>query len=192
MLDSFLGSAPPSFVSPMVTAHVAAERWHLAAYFDLRRAIFAEEQGLFAESDVDEHDARATPIVAVGHLGGMPDEVVGVVRIYPAEPGIWYGGRLGVRARYRARRVVGTSLICAAVSTAHARGCQRFLATIQTQNVPYFERHHFSALEPVHVCGQPHMLMEADLGAFPPREATPDDPVEGNAAMAFGRREKAA
>ena len=119
------------FCSPRVTAHVAAEPWQLAAYSRLRRAIFAEEQQLFEGSDVDEHDAAATPIVAIAHMGGMPEEVVGVVRIYPTERGTWYGGRLGVSPRYRSRRVVGTSLIVAAVSTAHSWGCRRFLATIQ-------------------------------------------------------------
>jgi putative N-acetyltransferase (TIGR04045 family) len=177
------------FFSPVVTAQVASEAWQLAAYYDLRRAVFAEEQHLFEASDVDEHDANATPIVAVGHMGGMPDEVIGTVRIYPAEPGTWWGGRLGVLPRYRSRRIVGTSLICAAVSTAHAWGCRTFLATIQLQNVRYFERHRFRTIREVEVCGAPHHLMEADLSAYPARAAVAGQAVDGDHAVSlFGPR----
>jgi putative N-acetyltransferase (TIGR04045 family) len=180
------------FISTAITAQVATEPWQLAAYYELRRAIFAEEQALFAGSDVDEHDAVATPIVAVAHMAGVLHEIIGAVRIYPAEAGTWFGGRLGVVPRYRSRRIVGTSLICAAVSTAHAWGARRFLATIQMQNVRYFEQHHFSTVEPISVCGQPHHLMEADLGAYPPSAAVEACPVHGDAAVALVRRARAA
>jgi putative N-acetyltransferase (TIGR04045 family) len=180
------------FVSPAITAQIVSDSWQRDAYYGLRRSIFAEEQRLFTGSDVDEHDVHATAIVALSHVAGMVDEVVGVVRIYPAEPGTWFGGRLGVTARYRARRVVGTALICAAVSTAHAWGCKRFLATIQLSNVRYFEQHHFASIEPVEVCGHPHHLMQADVEAYPRRAAYARQPVHGDAAAALVRRPRAA
>jgi putative N-acetyltransferase (TIGR04045 family) len=173
------------FISPVVTAMVASEDWHLAAYYELRRSVFAEEQHLFETSDIDEHDGRATPIVALSQLAGMPDEVIGTVRIYPTDPGTWWGGRLCVMPRYRARRVVGTALICAAVSTAHSWGCQRFFATIQEANVRYFERHRFRSLRPIEVCGAPHRLMEADLTAYPPVAAVAASPIDGEKAAAL-------
>jgi putative N-acetyltransferase (TIGR04045 family) len=190
--QSVWGGSVAPFFSPNVSAQIASEKWQIDAYFGLRRAIFAKEQGLFDVSDVDEHDARATPIVALGHVAGMPDEVIGGVRIYPAQPGTWFGGRLCVCARYRSRGIVGTALICAAVSTAHALGCRKFLATIQLKNVGYFERHHFSTLEPVQVCGQPHHLMEADLSVYPPHAAHADRPVDGDWAATLVRHGKAA
>jgi putative N-acetyltransferase (TIGR04045 family) len=194
------GAAVLPFFSPNVTAQVVSEPWQLAAYYEIRRAIFAEEQGLFEQSDVDEHDPHATPIVALGHVGGMLDEVIGAVRIYPQRapgdaetgPGTWYGGRLGVSPRYRSRRVVGTSLICAAVSTAHALGCTRFLATIQLRNVGYFEQHHFASVRPVEVCGRPHRLMEADLRAYPPRAALAEQPLDGEYATRLVKHRSAA
>jgi putative N-acetyltransferase (TIGR04045 family) len=151
-----------------VVARVASDAWELDGYYGVRRAIFAEEQRLFEDSDVDAHDAHATPIVAMSQIAGMPDEVVGVVRIYEASPGVWYGGRLGVCREYRRRGTVGAALIHTAVSTAHAWDCRRFFATVQAQNVRYFEHNHFCVLEAVEVCGRPHALMEADLRAFPP------------------------
>lgn len=151
-----------------VRARVASEPWELAGYFRVRRAIFAEEQALFERSDIDEHDAYATPIVATSQIAGMPDEVVGVVRIYEPEPGLFYGGRLGVCREYRRRGAIGGALIVTAVSTAHAWGCQRFLATVQLANVRYFEHHHFRPLDTLVVQGLPHALMQAELSAFPP------------------------
>jgi len=152
-----------------IVAEVATEPWQLRGYRELRRAIFAEEQGLFEGSDFDAHDEHALPIVAMSQILGMPDRVVGVVRIYPSGLGTWYGGRLGVRREFRSFGAVGTALITAAVSTAHFLGCREFLATVQEPNVRYFERHHFVARGPIALCGRPHQLMEAELGAYPAR-----------------------
>jgi putative N-acetyltransferase (TIGR04045 family) len=152
-----------------IVAHVANEPWQVLGYRELRRAIFAEEQGLFEGSDFDEHDAHALPIVAESQIAGMADQVVGVVRIFRSEPGTWYGGRLGVRREFRRFGAIGSALIAAAVCTAHAHGCQRFLATVQLANVRYFERHHFRVLREVSVLGRPHQLMQADLACYPPR-----------------------
>lgn len=167
-----------SFLSRDIAAEVARESWQLAAYFRLRRDIFEREQRLFSDSDVDEHDAHATPIVAMSHVAGMPDEVVGVVRIYESgtfegrarasDERIWYGGRLGVSHEYRRVGAVGGALIHTAVSTAHARGCTRFLATVQLRNVRYFEHYDFHPLRELTLHGVAHQLMQADLSCFPP------------------------
>lgn len=160
--------AAPVFLSRSIAAEVASERWQVEAYYGLRRDIFEREQRLFEASDVDEHDLRAIPIVAMSFVAGMPHEVVGVVRIYEADPGTWYGGRLGVTHPYRRVGAVGGALIHSAVQTAHALGCERFLATVQARNVRYFERYDFQSLGELHVCGKPHRLMQADLRCFPP------------------------
>jgi putative N-acetyltransferase (TIGR04045 family) len=154
-----------------VVAEVAREPWQLSGYRELRRAIFSDEQGLFEGSDFDQHDAEALPIVAASQIAGMADRVVGVVRIYCSAPGVWYGGRLGVRREYRRFGAIGSALITCAVSTAHALGCRRFLANVQLPNVRYFERHHFLPLREIVVQGQPHQLMQADLERYPARSA---------------------
>lgn len=152
-----------------VTAELAYEPWQVAAYFALRRQIFADEQGLFAACDRDRFDECASPIVAQGEIAGMPDGVVGVVRIYPDGGDTWYGGRLGVARQYRRVGAVGTALITEAVSTAHAWGCRRFLATVQEANARYFEHHHFRRLEALELHGRAHFLMQADLERYPSR-----------------------
>jgi putative N-acetyltransferase (TIGR04045 family) len=159
---------PGRFLSRAISAEVAKERWQIDAYYGLRRDIFEREQGLFIDTDIDEHDAHATPIVASSHVAGMAHEVIGVVRIYRSEAGTWYGGRLGVAHEYRRVGAVGGALIHTAVETAHAHGCTRFLATVQERNVRYFEHYAFRPLHALTLRGQPHQLMEADLRSFPP------------------------
>lgn len=150
-----------------ITASVAHEAWQIAGYFRLRSEIFATEQGLFEGSDRDALDEHATPIVAQGEIAGMPDGVVGVVRIYHQGDDTWFGGRLGVAHAYRRVGAVGAALITEAVSTAHAWGCRRFLATVQAANARYFEHHHFRRLEAIELLGRPHFLMEAGLAHYP-------------------------
>jgi len=152
-----------------IRAELAREPWQIRDYFQLRSEIFAAEQGLFEGSDRDAHDDHASAIVAQGEIAGMPDGVVGVVRIYQEGEGTWYGGRLGVSRAYRRVGAVGTALITEAVSTAHGWGCRRFLATVQEANARYFEHHHFRRLEAIELLGRPHFLMQADLERYPAR-----------------------
>lgn len=134
----------------------------IQAYFALRRSIFTEEQQLF-QNDVDELDDIAYPIIAL-----YESKVVGVVRIYEIEPRVWYGGRLGTHADYRKGWQIGKGLIYKAVTTANTWGCDRFFATVQLQNVRFFERLHWESKREIIVCNRPHHLMEADLNFYPP------------------------
>lgn len=134
----------------------------------LRRAVFCDEQGIFKGDDFDAIDLLAVPIAAVLSRPGLPDEVVGTVRIHQSEPGVWHGSRLAVARLARGFGSVGSGLIKLAVSTAHARGCTTFLAQVQSQNVPLFQRLHWTSLAQIDVHGQPHHLMQADLAHYPP------------------------
>ncbi len=144
-------------------AHTQPE---IAAYYDLRRKIFVEEQALFQHDDIDALDAIAHPIIAV-----EPDSsslaVLGIVRIYEPEPRLWYGGRLGTHPDYRRGWHIGKGLINKAVTTANAWGCDRFLATVQIQNVRFFQRLHWDSLEEIEIRGITHHLMQADLDYYP-------------------------
>ena len=170
MVDADLSLPPEPFRSRYILAQPADTRAHERAYYALRRQVFAVEQGLFEVDDRDLHDAEAIPLVALSTCAGMPDEVVGVVRIYVDRADgaldVWYGGRLAVARSYRRYAEVGAALIRAAVGAARGLGAQRFYATVQQANVPYFVQHQFRSLHAVSICGQPHQLMEADLAAF--------------------------
>jgi putative N-acetyltransferase (TIGR04045 family) len=116
----------------------------LEGYFALRQAIFCEEQGLFDHDDADDLDGVSYPIVAIDHEVPAGNRVVGVVRIYEKSPRLWYGGRLGVHPNYRRVGRIGKGLIHKAVTTANTWGCDRFLATVQEQNVRFFQRLHWT------------------------------------------------
>ena len=153
-------------------------------YFNLRTDIFCEEQGLFVGHDKDDIDTTAYPIIAVADAAEQPTSlippVVGVVRIYETQPRFWYGGRLGVHADYRRVGRIGKGLIHKAVTTANTWGCDRFLATVQLQNVRFFKRLHWESIDEITVCDRPHHLMEADLNFYPPGNEIRPTLVEGD------------
>jgi putative N-acetyltransferase (TIGR04045 family) len=149
----------------------------IQGYFSLRQAIFCAEQRLFDQDDADTLDGGSYPIVALDHEAEPESRVVGVVRIYEQSPRLWYGGRLGVHPNYRRVGRIGKGLIQKAVTTANTWGCDRFLATVQEQNVRFFQRQHWDSLEEMVLCDRLHHLMEADLAYYPPgTEARPSLP----------------
>ena len=152
----------------------------IKGYWSLRRGIFCSEQHVFEESDRDELDAIAYPIAALHHSSGLEHDdagetnVVGVVRIVETKPRLWYGGRLGVHADFRRHNQIGKGLIWKAVTTANGWGCDRFLATVQIQNVRFFRRLHWTSIDELEIRGIQHHLMEADLDYYlPSREQRP-------------------
>ncbi|MBA4287264.1 MAG: histone acetyltransferase [Xanthomonadaceae bacterium] len=149
---------------------LATEAWELREARSLRRAVFCAEQRLFAFTDSDDIDdgAGALTLVAVSCIHSMSEDVVGTVRVHTLGDGVWQGSRLAVRRDYRGQAWLGSELIHLAVSLAHARGAQRFLAHVQQQNVALFERLHWRALEAIELRGRPHLRMEADLAHYPP------------------------
>jgi len=149
----------------------AEQDWERRQAMAMRRQVFCEEQGLFAGDDRDAVDDHARLLVAVTLLGGMSDQVVGTVRIHERTPGTWYGSRLAVARSLRRHAGLGSGLIELAVRSAHGLGARVFLAHVQSQNVPLFERLHWHSLEQVQLHGRPHAFMRADLGCYPPLDA---------------------
>jgi putative N-acetyltransferase (TIGR04045 family) len=146
--------------------------WEAREAFKLRRAVFCIEQGIFVGDDRDAIDERAQLLVALSCVAGMPEQVVGTVRIHEEahedEPGVWFGSRLAVHAAFRSHAKIGATLIRLAVSSAHAQGCETFLAHVQAQNVPLFQRLNWTSLKEEAIFGRSHHLMRADLRAYPP------------------------
>jgi putative N-acetyltransferase (TIGR04045 family) len=159
----------PTASSDRFTFHLLRSNSSLInGYWELRSAIFCEEQHLFEATDRDELDAEAYPITAIHHGSSHCGQVVGVVRIVEQQPRIWYGGRLGVQREFRRHNQIGKGLIWKAVTTAHGWGCDRFLATVQIQNVRFFQRLHWSSIDELEIKGIRHHLMEADLSYYLP------------------------
>jgi len=138
----------------------------LDGYWSLRSSIFCKEQHLFKTSDRDDIDSIAYPIVAINHELSHSEKVVGVVRIFEKSHCHWHGGRLGVHCDFRRHNQVGKGLIWKAVTTANSWGCDRFVATVQIQNVYFFRRLHWTSIDELEIKGIKHHLMEADLGYY--------------------------
>lgn len=155
------------FVPTEYIVRLARSKWERAGHHALRREVFCREQGIFQDDDRDEIDACAMPIIASCCLAGMPDRIVGAVRIHEAEPGLWRGSRLAVHAEHRRLGRIGAELIRMAVCTAHGLGATRFLAQVQEQNVLFFRRLHWRSLGVISLHGLPHHEMEADLCRYP-------------------------
>jgi putative N-acetyltransferase (TIGR04045 family) len=144
---------------PHIDLRVASETAEIEAHFEIRRQVFVEEHGLFEGTDRDLHDNDGIHIVAC--LNGR---IVGAVRCYPDEDGIWYGGRLAVHPDFRTCNL-GARLVRKAVETMeHTEGVTRFLARIQIQNVRFFRRLGWISLgEHFLYRGVRHQMMEKIL-----------------------------
>jgi putative N-acetyltransferase (TIGR04045 family) len=142
--------------------------WEVNEAYALRRAVFCIEQGLFVGDDRDEIDVHAQLLVALSCVAGVPEQVIGTVRIHETEPHVWIGSRLAVHAAFRWHGKLGATLIRLAVTSAHALGCERFVAHVQSQNVPLFRRLRWHTLREETLFGRLHHLMQADLAHYPP------------------------
>ncbi len=158
----------PDFLPAEYRVKFATEAWERREAAALRRKVFCEEQGIFVGDDRDAIDNHAITIVAMSSFVVASQEVVGTVRIHEAEPGTWWGSRLAVASDYRRISALGSSLIRLAISSAHARGCRRFFAHVQSQNAPMFRRLHWHTVDEVVLHGRPHHFMRADLNHYPP------------------------
>ena len=129
----------------------------LRVAYKIRHEIFVKEQKLFSRSDRDEHDSQAVHIVAL-----LGSEVVGTVRVYERDSGVWFGSRLAVRRPFRGR--VGGLLVQKAIETVQEREAKQFFAYVQLHTVSFFKRLRWKPVgKPVDYHGKPHQLMEAQL-----------------------------
>lgn len=173
-----------AFLSPDYIIRAAAQPWELAGVRALRHQVFVEEQGIFDRDDRDDIDDIAMPLAAISTFAAEADQVVGTVRIHQEAPRIWRGSRLAVAQSHRRLGRLGAELIRLAVCTAHGRGCDRFMAHVQIQNVPLFKRLRWHPLREVELHGVLHMEMQADLSFYPPIP----DPFAGWKALSPKRR----
>ena len=137
---------------------VAIDEPEKKACFEIRRKVFVEEQQMFNGSDLDEHDPHAIHFVLK-----VDEQIIGTVRIYPAEDGVWFGGRLAVLEEYRSNEA-GSALVKAAVDMVRKHNAKRFLAYIQLSRVPFFERLGWRETgEVIEHAGRSHKIMEMPL-----------------------------
>jgi len=151
----------------------------LAAYREMRRAAFVQEQELFAHHDLDGHDTDPRTVVLVAK--DSEGTVIGGVRLGPVDDGSdlgwWQGGRLVVARRARGPHGVGAALVRAACARAEAEGVLRFDATVQTRNEVLFRRLGWQRVRDTTVAGAPHVLMRWPIGRIATLAAATKSPL---------------
>jgi poly(A) polymerase len=134
-----------------------ADELELAVAYAIRWLVFVKEQSLFGDSDIDEHDAGAHHLVAI-----RQGRIIGTVRVYREQADSWIGGRLAVLPK--SRGFAGARLVKSAVELVKQLGCKRFLASIQEQNVLFFEKLGWKSTHVEKIIrGVNHVIMQADL-----------------------------
>jgi putative N-acetyltransferase (TIGR04045 family) len=134
-----------------------------AAHHRIRRAVFVDEQRIFTESDIDEHDTRDDVVRVLALQGGQP---IGAVRLYRVDEqtGLWKGDRLAVLSDRRTCGA-GAPLVRFAVAYAGAHAGRRMIAHVQTANVRFFERLGWSSYRAAEdYLGRVHQPMHIVLG----------------------------
>jgi putative N-acetyltransferase (TIGR04045 family) len=161
----------------------------VAAHRTLRREVFVDEQGIFADGpagdlDAADEDPRTVVLVARAVGGARDGEVIGGVRLGPApawpgpDIGWWHGGRLAVAAADRARFAgVGAALVRAACGYAESAGALRFDATVQPDRQRFFGRLGWTTVGRAAVAGRPHVLMRWPIDRVAMLAATTKAPL---------------
>ncbi len=155
---------PPSRISAttpqLVVVDARRDGARLAAYGELRRQEFVDEQRLFSRSDADEWDGHPDTIV----LTALSPEgsVLGGVRLHPemAKIGWWRGSRLVTAGGGDlGRGVVGAALVRAACAHALDAGALRFDAHVQVARESFFAALGWDTIRAIEIAGRQHLLM---------------------------------
>ncbi|WP_203229102.1 GNAT family N-acetyltransferase [Halobellus captivus] len=131
--------------------------------FDLRRAVFVEEQGVDEEIEWDEHDE---PDADATHFVAYDDgDVVGAARFRGVDGEVGKVERVAVAADRRGEDW-GRRVMDAVESHAHADGFDRLALHAQTQVRGFYERLGYDAFgEEFEEAGIPHIEMEKELAS---------------------------
>jgi putative N-acetyltransferase (TIGR04045 family) len=156
---------------PQILCRPVAGPGEASLHHRIRHEVFVVEQGVFAGSDLDAHDASDATIKVVAWTAAPLTgwDPGGAVRLFPLDgvtgPGaVWQGDRLAVLPQFR--RWLGAPLVRFAVDTAASLGGAEMVAHVQTANVRFFERLGWRRRgEPELYVGLPHQLMAIDLTA---------------------------
>lgn len=129
----------------------------LRAAFDLRFAVFCDEQGVPVELELDEHDADALHLVAVE--GG---DVLATCRLLRVGDTVKFG-RLVVAVPAR-RRGIAAAMLEEAERRARAMGARRLALSAQTYAMGLYETAGYVAFGDTYDdAGIEHISMEREL-----------------------------
>ena len=121
----------------------------------VREQVFIHEQHVPEELEWDEHDTKATHVVAMD----TNNQVIGTARML-ADGHI---GRMAVLAAWR-KTGIGSAMLGKLLAIAKEHGLSKVFLHAQTSAVGFYEKHGFNALgEEFMDAGIPHRYMEKEL-----------------------------
>lgn len=162
-----LTGVPGAWVDGALECAAVATAEALAVHHAIRRAVFVDEQAVFAGSDLDGHDHDPRTVHVLGRHDGVP---AGAVRLYPLDEAgeLWQGDRLAVLAEFRTSGL-GAPLVRFAVARAGGLGGHEMVAHVQVANEVFFRRLGWTRTGDVEdYVGRPHVLMRIPLRAASP------------------------
>jgi predicted GNAT family N-acyltransferase len=140
-------------VKPAIHVRQISAARELAAALRIRTRVFVREQGVPQQIELDNEDARAVHLIA---LGGQ--RAVGTARLV-LHHGSAKIGRMAVLKTYR-RQGIGTKLLERAIATALRLGAQRIYLHAQVPAITFYGRLGFRCAGPVfEEAGIPHRKM---------------------------------
>ena len=128
----------------------------LSPVFEIRKAVFMDEQGFKNEFDAID------PIA--WHLAlSVDSKTAGCARIYPGEGNTWHVGRVAVLKEYRSLHL-GSRMMEAVMDKIKALGGRGAVLSAQCQAVPFYQKNGFTVIsEPYMDEHCPHQDMERKL-----------------------------
>lgn len=129
--------------------------------FDVRRAVFIDEQGVPEDLEMDGKDGKAVHVVVYDQGAEVP---VGTARLRRLRSDVGKAERVAVRRRYRGQGL-GRLLMDRIEEEARAADCGRMVVHAQTTVEGFYERLGYETVgEEFEEAGIAHVEMEKELG----------------------------
>lgn len=126
--------------------------------YEIRKAVFVEEQGFDINSEFDGIDEKAVHLVAFD--GEKP---IGTARLFFEEEGVCHFGRICILKEYRGKNI-GSGIISALQEKAESLGAKRLVLGAQVRASKFYEKQGFSKYGEEYLdefC--PHIMMEKNV-----------------------------
>lgn len=128
--------------------------------FEVRRAVFIDEQDVPEEIEMDGKDEDAVHFII---YDGEAEKPVGTARLCPPTDGVAKPERVAVLEQYRGYGI-GRKLMSLIEAEARSQGCERAALHAQTHVVDFYDDLGYEVVsEEFEEAGIPHVEMEKEL-----------------------------
>lgn len=129
-----------------------------SSIYDIRKAVFVEEQGFDINSEFDDIDERAIHLLATDN--GIP---IGTARLFFDEEEVCHFGRICILKEYRGKNI-GRDMLFALEEKAKQLGAKRIVLGAQVTASEFYEKQGFTKFGRIYMdefC--PHIMMGKEV-----------------------------